>query len=65
MHFSVALFPRSPGPDVIRHAALWSADFPQARKRARDRSAYLDASAMVLPFAPEYKPHAAVKSAVR
>ena len=29
--FSVALFPRSPEPDVIRHVALRSADFPQAR----------------------------------
>jgi len=65
MHFSVALFPRSPGPYVIRHAALWSADFPQARKRTRDRPAYLDASAMVLPFALEYKPHASAESAVR
>ena len=28
VHFSVALSLRFPSPDVIRHSALWSSDFP-------------------------------------
>ena len=28
VHISVALSLRSPSPDVIRHPALWSSDFP-------------------------------------
>ena len=30
--FSVALSLESPPPDVIRHPALWSPDFPQAKR---------------------------------
>ena len=29
VHISVALSLRSPSPDVIRHSALWSSDFPR------------------------------------
>jgi len=32
VHISVALSLRSPSPDVIRHSALWSPDFPLTAK---------------------------------
>lgn len=33
VHFSVALSLRFPSPDVIRHSALWSSDFPHRSRR--------------------------------
>ena len=34
VHISVALSLKSPSPDVIRHPALWSSDFPLTRRPA-------------------------------
>ena len=39
-YISVALSLESPPPDVIRHPALWSSDFPHADKPARSHLAY-------------------------
>ena len=39
-YISVALSLESPPPDVIRHPALWSSDFPHAGRAARSHLAY-------------------------
>ena len=39
VHFSVALSLRFPSPDVIRHSALWSSDFPHRLHLLRNTGA--------------------------
>ncbi len=39
--FSVALSLESPPPDVIRHPALWSPDFPRGAEAPRDHPSFL------------------------